>query len=67
LPFLPNEGITLAQIAIENKQNEISATPNVANINNLVLALIARYVFPFVPSARRFFAAHPDHALALLL
>lgn len=44
-----------------------SAAHNMAIINNLVLALIARSDFPFVPSARRFFAAFPDHALALLL
>jgi predicted transposase YbfD/YdcC len=44
-----------------------SAAHNMATINNLVLALIAKSPFPFVPSARRFFAAHPDHALALLL
>jgi hypothetical protein len=29
--------------------------------------VIAKSNFPFVPSARRCFAAHPDHALALLL
>lgn len=44
-----------------------SAAHNMAIINNLVLALIAKSDFPFVPSARRFFAAYPDHALALLL
>jgi hypothetical protein len=33
----------------------------------LVLALIAKSQFLFVPCARRFFAAHLDHALALLL
>ncbi len=44
-----------------------SAAHNMAILNNLVLALIAKSPFPFVPSARRFFAAHPDHALALLL
>ena len=43
------------------------AAHNMAIINNLILALIAKSHFPFVPSARRFFAAHPDHALALLL
>ena len=47
-------------------QNQ-SAAHNMAILNNLVLALIAKSDFPFVPSARRFFAAHPDHALALLL
>ena len=44
-----------------------SAAHNMAIINNLILALIAKSNFLFVPSARRFFAAHPDHALALLL
>lgn len=44
-----------------------TAAHNMAIINNLVLALIAKSTFPFVPSARRFFAAHPDQALALLL
>jgi len=38
-----------------------------AIINNLVLGLIASSDFPFVPSARRFFAAHPHKALDLLL
>jgi predicted transposase YbfD/YdcC len=44
-----------------------SAAHNMAIINNLVLSLIARSEFPFIPSARRFFAAYPDKALALLL
>jgi predicted transposase YbfD/YdcC len=44
-----------------------SAAHNMAIINNLVLSLIANSDFPFVPSARRFFAAFPDRALALLL
>jgi predicted transposase YbfD/YdcC len=44
-----------------------SAAHILAIINNLVLALIAKSDFSFVPSARRFFAAHPDKALALLL
>ena len=44
-----------------------SAAHNMAILNNLILALIAKSDFPFVPSARRFFAAHPHHALALLL
>jgi predicted transposase YbfD/YdcC len=44
-----------------------AAAHNMAVINNLVLALIAKSGFPFVPSARRFFAAQPDQALALLL
>jgi predicted transposase YbfD/YdcC len=44
-----------------------SAAHNMAILNNLVLALIAKSQFPFVPSARRFFAAHPEQALSLLL
>jgi predicted transposase YbfD/YdcC len=44
-----------------------TAAHNMAIINNLVLALLAKSDFPFVPSARRFFAAYPEHALALLL
>jgi predicted transposase YbfD/YdcC len=44
-----------------------SAAHNMAIINNLVLALLAQSSFPFLPSARRFFAAHPEQALALLL
>lgn len=44
-----------------------SAAHNMAILNNLVLALIAKSKFPFVPSARRFFAAYPDQALHLLL
>jgi len=44
-----------------------SAAHTMAIINNLILALIAKSDFPFVPSARRYFAAHPDEALGLLL
>jgi predicted transposase YbfD/YdcC len=44
-----------------------SAAHGMAIINNLVLGLIANSDFPFIPSARRFFAAHPDQALSLLL
>jgi predicted transposase YbfD/YdcC len=44
-----------------------AAAHNMTIINNLILALIASTNFSFVPSARRFFAAHPDTALALLL
>jgi predicted transposase YbfD/YdcC len=44
-----------------------TAAHNMAIINNLLLSLLAKSDFPFVPSARRFFAAHPDRALALLL
>jgi predicted transposase YbfD/YdcC len=44
-----------------------TAAHNMAIINNLVLGCLATSSFPFIPSARRFFAAHPDQALALLL
>jgi predicted transposase YbfD/YdcC len=44
-----------------------AAAHNMTILNNLLLALIATSEFPFVPSARRFFAPHPDQALALLL
>lgn len=44
-----------------------SAAHIMAIINNLILSLLAPSGFPFVPSARRYFAAHPDQALALLL
>jgi len=44
-----------------------SAAHNMAIINNLILSLLTRSDFHFVPSARRFFAAHPENALALLL
>ena len=44
-----------------------SAAHNMAIINNLVLGCLATSSFPFIPSARRFFAAHPHLALALLL
>jgi predicted transposase YbfD/YdcC len=43
------------------------AAHNMAIINNIVLALIAKANYPLVPPARRFFAAHPDMALSLLL
>jgi hypothetical protein len=44
-----------------------SAAHIMAIINNLVIALIAKSDFLFIPSARRYFAAHPDSALNLLL
>ena len=44
-----------------------AAAHNMTIMNNLVLSLIAKSRFSFVPSARRFFAAHPLNALALLL
>jgi predicted transposase YbfD/YdcC len=44
-----------------------SAAHIMAIINNLVIALIAKADFLFIPSARRYFAAHPEAALNLLL
>ena len=44
-----------------------TAAHNMTIINNLILSLITKSGFPFVPSGRRFFAAYPDHAFALLL
>ena len=43
-----------------------SAAHIMAIINNLVLGLIAKSDFPFVPGARRYFAAHPDEAFHLI-
>ena len=43
-----------------------SAAHIMAIINNLVLALIANSDFLFIPSARRYFAAHPEAALQSL-
>jgi len=63
LPF-PHD-VTLCEDYTRFKKH--SAAHIMAIINNLVLALIAKSDFPFVPSARRYFAAHPDEALALLL
>lgn len=57
--------VTLHEDQTRFKKN--SAAHNMAIINNLVLSLIAKSDFLFVPSARRFFAAYPDQALALLL
>jgi hypothetical protein len=44
-----------------------AAAHNMAISDNLVLGSLAKSSFPFIPSTRRFFAAHPDQALALLL
>jgi predicted transposase YbfD/YdcC len=43
------------------------AAHNMAIINNIVLALIAKANHPLVPPAGRFFPAHSDKALSLLL
>lgn len=57
--------VTLHEDQTRFKQH--SAAHNMAIINNLILGLLAHSHFPFLPSARRFFAANPDQALALLL
>ncbi len=44
-----------------------SAAQTMAIINNLVLGLIAQSDFLFVPTARRYYNAHPEDALDLLL
>ena len=44
-----------------------SAAHCMAIINNLLLSIIVRTGFPYVPTARRFFAAHPEKALSVLL
>lgn len=57
--------VTLHEDQTRFKNN--TAAHNMATINNLLLALLAKLDFPFFPSARRFLAAHPDIALSLLL
>ncbi len=44
-----------------------SAAHGMAIINNLILGLLAESDFLFVPTARRYYAAHPEEALDLLL
>jgi predicted transposase YbfD/YdcC len=44
-----------------------SAAHIMSIINNIVLALIAKAGYPFVPSARRYFAANLEEAFALLV
>ncbi len=44
-----------------------SAAQAMAIINNLILGLLAESEFLFVPVARRYYAAHPEQALDLLL
>lgn len=51
----------------QTRFKEHTAAHCMAIINNLVLSIIARADFPYVPTARRFFAAHPEKALAVLL
>lgn len=43
-----------------------SAAHIMSIINNIVLALIAKAGYTFVPSARRYFAANPEKAFCLL-
>ena len=51
----------------QTRFKERSAAHCMAILNNLVLGILAKSDFPFVPSARRFFAAHPEQALSQLL
>lgn len=44
-----------------------SAAHIMSIINNIVLALIAKAGYTYVPSARRYFAANLDKAFALLV
>lgn len=44
-----------------------SAAQAMAILNNLVLGLLAESNFLFIPAARRYYAAHPNEALDLLL
>jgi len=44
-----------------------SAAHIMAVINNILLGLFAKSDYPYLPAARRFFAAHPDQALHLLV
>lgn len=51
----------------QTRFKKCSAAHCMAILNNLVLAVLANSDFPFIPSARRFFAAFPEKALAHLL
>jgi predicted transposase YbfD/YdcC len=51
----------------ETRFTKDSAAHIMSIINNIVLALIAKAGYPFVPSARRFFAANLDEAFAMLV
>ena len=56
--------VTLLEDRTRFKQH--SAAHCMAILNNLLLSMLAKGPQPFLPSARRFFAAHPDQALRLL-
>jgi predicted transposase YbfD/YdcC len=57
--------VTLHEDGTRFSQN--SAAHIMSIINNIVLALIAEADYKFAPAARRFFAAHPEAALGLLI
>jgi predicted transposase YbfD/YdcC len=51
----------------QTRMTRKNAARVMACLNNLVLGLlIGKLKYPYLPPARRFFAAHPDQALALL-
>lgn len=51
----------------QTRMTRKNAARVMACLNNLVLSLlIGKLKYPYLPPARRFFAAHPDQALALL-
>jgi predicted transposase YbfD/YdcC len=56
--------VTLLEDRTRFKQH--SAAHCMASLNNLLLGILAQSAYPFLPSARRFFAAHPQEALRLL-
>lgn len=52
----------------QTRMSRKNAARVMACLNNLVLGLlIGKFKYRYLPSARRFFAAHPDQALAALL
>ena len=51
----------------ETRFSQNSAAHIMSIINNIVLGLIAEAGYKFAPVARRFFAAHPEAALRLLI
>lgn len=51
----------------ETRFSQNSAAHIMSIINNIVLGLIAKAGYKFAPAARRFFAAHPEEALSLLI
>jgi hypothetical protein len=51
----------------ETRFNQNSAAHKMSIINNIFLGLIAQAGYKLALAARRFFAAHPDAALSLLI